>query len=103
MTGGKVGVTTGLFKIVKNDDQLASVLGHEIAHVTAKHVDERLSQQLAVSTIGTVGMIGAGVGGASLLSVEALQSAYGLSTTVGALAFDRAKEKEADYIGLMYM
>ena len=43
---------TGLFKIVKNDDQLASVIAHEIAHVTAKHVHEKLSQEMAVSTVG---------------------------------------------------
>jgi predicted Zn-dependent protease len=103
MAGGKVGVFTGLFKIVKNDDQLASVLAHEIAHVTAKHVHEKLSQELAVNTVGTVGILGAGIGGAGLLTTTALQSAYGLSTGIGALAFDRQKEKEADLIGLMYM
>jgi predicted Zn-dependent protease len=103
MAGGKVGVFTGLFKIVKNDDQLASVLGHEIAHVTAKHVHEKLSQELAMNTVGTVGMLGAGLGGASLLTTEALGSAYGLTTAVGGLAFDRKKEKEADHIGLIYM
>src|SRR5581483_5518551 len=57
MAGGKVGVFAGLFKIVKNDDQLASVSGHEIAHVTAKHVHEQLSRELAVNTVGTVGML----------------------------------------------
>jgi predicted Zn-dependent protease len=103
MAGGKVGVFSGLFKIVKNDDQLASVLAHEIAHVTAKHVHEKLSEQLAVQTVGTVGMIGGMAGGASLLTVDALTQAYGITTTVGGLAFDRKKEKEADYIGLMYM
>ncbi|HVS51262.1 MAG TPA: M48 family metallopeptidase [Opitutaceae bacterium] len=103
MAGGKVGVFTGLFKIVKNDDQLASVLAHEIAHVTAKHVHEKLSEQLAAQTVGTVGMLGGMAGGASLLTVDALGQAYGITTTVGGLAFDRKKEKEADYIGLMYM
>lgn len=103
MAGGKVGVFTGLFKIVKNDDQLASVIAHEIAHVTAKHIHEKLSQELAVQTIGTVGMLGAGLGGAGYITQAALGSAYGITTTVGGYAFDRKKEKEADYIGLMYM
>lgn len=103
MAGGKVGVFTGLFKIVKNDDQLASVIAHEIAHVTAKHIHEKLSQDLAVQTIGTVGMLGAGLGGAGYITTAALSQAYGITTTVGELAFDRKKEKEADYIGLMYM
>lgn len=103
MAGGKVGVFTGLFKIVKNDDQLASVIAHEIAHVTAKHIHEKLSQELAVQTVGTVGMLGAGLGGAGYITTAALGQAYGITTTVGGLAFDRKKEKEADYIGLMYM
>ena len=103
MAGGKVGVFSGLFKIARNDDQLASVIAHEIAHVTAKHVHEKLSQEMAVSTIGAVGMIGGMASGASLLTVDALSQAYGITTTVGGLAFDRGKEKEADYIGLMYM
>jgi predicted Zn-dependent protease len=103
MAGGKVGVFTGLFKIVKNDDQLASVIAHEIAHVTAKHIHEKLSQELAVNTVGTVGILGAGLGGAGLLTTTALQSAYGITSDIGGAAFDRKKEKEADYIGLMYM
>ena len=103
MAGGKVGVFTGLFKIAKNDDQLASVIAHEIAHVTCKHVHEKLSRELAVQTVGVVGMVGGMASGASLLTVDMLGQAYGLSTGLGGLAFDRAKEKEADYVGLMYM
>lgn len=103
MAGGKVGVFTGLFKIAKNDDQLASVIAHEIAHVTAKHVHEKLSRELAVQTVGVVGMVGGMASGASMLTVDLLGQAYGLTTGLGGLAFDRSKEKEADYVGLMYM
>ncbi len=103
MAGGKVGVFSGLFKIVKNDDQLASVIAHEIAHVTAKHIHERLSQQMLISggSVATgVAMMGTGVGS---LGTVAVMQAYGISTGAAALAYDRSKEKEADYIGLMYM
>jgi metalloendopeptidase OMA1, mitochondrial len=103
MAGGKVGVFSGLFKIAKTDDELASVIAHEIAHVTAKHVHEKLSRELAVSTVGTVGMIGGMAGGVSGLTVGALSEVYGLTTGLSGFAFDRAKEKEADYVGLMYM
>jgi predicted Zn-dependent protease len=103
MAGGKVGVFTGLFKIAKTDDELASVIAHEIAHVTAKHVHEKLSRDLAVSTVGTVGMVGGLAGGASGIAVSALSDVYGLTTGISGFAFDRAKEKEADYVGLMYM
>jgi len=103
MAGGKVGVFSGLFKIAKTDDELASVIAHEIAHVTAKHVHEKLSRELAVSTVGAVGMLGGLAGGASGLTVDLLSQAYGLTTGISGFAFDRAKEKEADYVGLMYM
>src|SRR5215207_678786 len=103
MAGGKVGVFSGLFKIAKTDDELASVIAHEIAHVTAKHVHEKLSRELAVGTVGAVGTIGGIAGGASGLTVNALSEVYGLTTGISGFAFDRAKEKEADYVGLMYM
>ncbi len=103
MAGGKVGVFSGLFKIARNDDQLALVIAHEIAHVTAKHVHEKLSRELAVSTVGTVGSLGGMAGGVSGLTVSALSQVYGLTTGISGFAFDRAKEKEADYVGLMYM
>lgn len=103
MAGGKVGVFTGLYKIAENDDQLASVLAHEIAHVTAKHIHQRLSQDMLVQTGGVVGSVALLGTGANLLTVDAIQQVYGLSTGVTGLAFDRAKEKEADYIGLIYM
>lgn len=103
MAGGKVGVFSGLLKIAKTDDELAAVIAHEIAHVTAKHINQKLSQQLAVNTVGVVGSIGMGVAGTPWLTAAALESAYGLSAGVGVLAYDRKKEKEADFIGMMYM
>ena len=103
MAGGKVGVFMGLFKIVENDDQLASVISHEIAHVTAKHVHENLSQQLALQTGGMIGSVALMGSGASLLTESAIMSAYGLGTDLSGAAFDRKKEAEADHIGLMYM
>ena len=103
MAGGKVGVFTGLFQIVHNDDQLASVLAHEIAHVAAKHVNERLSQGMAIQGGGLiVGGIMSTTGAGSLTS-NAVLEAYGLTTGITATGFDRKKEKEADHIGVIYM
>src|SRR5215216_3326112 len=103
MAGGKVGVFTGLFKIIDNDDQLASVLAHEIAHVTAKHIHQRLSQDMLVNTGGLLGSVALAGSGAGSLTSAAILEGYGLTTGVTGLAFDRAKEKNADYIGLIYM
>src|SRR5512140_3205905 len=41
LPGGKIGVFTGLLKVVRNDDQLAAVIAHEIAHALAHHTSER--------------------------------------------------------------
>lgn len=103
MPGGKVGVFTGLFKIIKNDDQLASVLAHEIAHVAAHHSHERLSQAMGAQfgqlLVGGVLMST----GAAAVPSQVIMDAYGLSATGVTLAYDRRKEKEADEIGIIYM
>jgi metalloendopeptidase OMA1, mitochondrial len=103
MAGGKVGVFAGLFKIAQNDDQLASVIAHEIGHVTAKHVHEQLSQEMAINTGGMLGGVALMGTGAGYLTQEAILSAYGLGTGLTGRAFDRKKEMEADHIGLIYM
>ena len=46
MPGGKVAVYTGIFKVAKTENDLAVVVGHEIAHISAGHSNERVSQQL---------------------------------------------------------
>lgn len=103
MPGGKVAVYSGLFKIIENDDQLASVLAHEIAHVAARHTHERFSQAMLAQT-GSYALQGAMVGsGSSIYGTNAILQAYGLGAGIGVIAFDRGKEQEADQIGLMYM
>jgi predicted Zn-dependent protease len=101
MAGGKVGVFSGLFRIVENNDQLASVLAHEIGHVAARHVNERLSQQMAIRGGGL--LVGAATGVAGSLTSAAVLEAYGFTTGLTAVSFYRKKEAEADHIGLMYM
>ncbi len=95
LPGGKIGVNTGLFRVVQNADQLAVVIAHEIAHVTARHSAERMTQQMAINA----GLIGVGAatspGAADLLAQAA---------TLGVvLPFSRTQEREADEIGLIYM
>ncbi|MBI3509920.1 MAG: M48 family metallopeptidase [Bacteroidetes bacterium] len=101
MPGGKVVVYNALLPITKDEDGLAVVLGHEIAHAIARHGNERMSEQLAIQ-----------MGGVALnvaLSTQAEQTAnifnqvYGASTTLGALAYSRKHETEADKLGLCFM
>lgn len=99
MPGGKIAVFSGIFDVAKTDDELAVVLGHEIAHVTAKHVNEKLSRQMLVNA-GGIGLL-AGTGGT--LTGLAVLTAYKSETGMYGLSFDRNKETEADHIGLIYM
>jgi len=73
LPGGKIGVLTGLLEVVKNDDQLAAVIAHEVAHALAHHASERLARNQVVG--------------------------HGLQS----LSYNREQELEADHIGMFFM
>ncbi len=101
LPGGKVFFYTGILKITENDDQIATVMGHEIAHALARHGAERLSMQ-------TAGNVGAQVL-ATALNIPAqyqglYSQAYGITSQVGMiLPYSRKFEHEADQIGIYLM
>lgn len=98
--GKKIGVHTGLLKVAKNQDQLATVIGHEIGHVLAKHSSERMSIQfVSESSQQLVGaLIGQGAG------QQAVMAALGLGSQFGVLMpYGRLQESESDNIGLRLM
>ncbi|MGK2740148.1 M48 family metallopeptidase [Tepidicaulis sp. LMO-SS28] len=102
LPGGKVGFYEGIFDRFENDDHLATVMGHEVAHVTARHSAERYSQQLAAG----IGMTAAAValeagdvqGGAEIAAVLGMGVQFGIL-----LPYSRQHETEADILGLRYM
>jgi predicted Zn-dependent protease len=101
LPGGKIGVHTGLFQVARNQDQLATVLGHEVAHVLAQHANERVSTQFAAQTGLTAVQVLAG--GASPAQQQLL-GLLGVGAQVGViLPFSRAQEREADLLGLDLM
>ncbi|MDN3611612.1 M48 family metallopeptidase [Vibrio ostreicida] len=103
LPGGKIGVYTGLLKVANNSDQLAAVIGHEIAHVLAEHGNERLSQsQLADAGIKLTG-VAIGSSGYAQYQQTAL-AALGLGVQYGVLLpYGRTQESEADILGLEIM
>ena len=102
LPGGKVAVYTGIFPIAKDEDGLAVVIGHEVAHALARHGAERMSTGMALQAAGTAVAIAAGTQGAA--TQQAVMAAYGLGAQVGvALPFSRSQESEADRIGLILM
>ncbi|CAN5312771.1 M48 family metallopeptidase [soil metagenome] len=100
LPGGHVGVTTGLIKLVDNDDQLAAVIGHEAGHVVAHHAAERESQTVASSVLLTV--LGAAAG--STDAARAINSYGATGAKYGfLLPFSRKQELEADRLGVDFM
>ncbi|MBQ4888984.1 M48 family metallopeptidase [Shewanella sp. MMG014] len=102
--GGHVGVHTGLFLHADTESELASVLAHEITHVTQRHLARSLEAQDKSSTATIVGMLGA-----ILLTIAAPQAGMAALATTQALStqarinFTRLHEREADRIGMQIL
>jgi predicted Zn-dependent protease len=102
LPGGKVAVYSGLFKYAANDAELAAVMGHEIAHVIARHGAERMSHQMALQVGGAIAA--AFMQESQVQNMDLWMQAYGVAANVGAiLPYSRKHEYEADYLGLLYM
>ena len=101
LPGGKIGVHTGLLSVAVTQAQLATVLGHEVSHVLARHGNERVSQ----STLAQSGMLFAQILiGADTPEKQELFGLLGLGMQYGVLMpFSRAQESEADEIGILLM
>jgi predicted Zn-dependent protease len=100
MPGGKVCFYTGLIELSENDDQLAAVMGHEIAHAVAKHGNERMSQQMAVAGIANLASMSQGENSQALSIFDVVFSG---TSTLGMLKFSRVHETESDKMGLVFM
>jgi len=101
MPGGKVVFYTGILPICANDDGLAVVMGHEVAHAVARHGNERMSQGLAVQ-LGGIGL-GVALRDKPELTQSVFNQAYGIGSTLGMLKYSRKHESEADKMGLVFM
>lgn len=101
LPGRKIGVHAGLLAVADDQDQLASVIGHEVGHVMAQHANERMSQNFAAGTVLSGAQIALGDGSPEN---RALLGALGLGTQFGVLLpFSRSHESEADLIGIELM
>lgn len=102
MPGGKIVVYEGLMELVVSEDELAVVVGHEVAHAVAKHSNERMSQQMLAEYGAQI--LGAAVSQKSEMVQSMAAQVYGLGAQYGlALPFSRKHELEADYMGLILM
>lgn len=101
LPGGKIGVYTGMLDVAENQHQLATVIGHEIAHVQANHSNARISTTYATQAGLMLVQVLAGATGPEK---QQLLGLLGLGAQVGVLLpYGRSQESEADVLGLEYM
>ena len=102
--GGVIGVHTGLLLYAQNEDELATVLAHEIAHLSQRHFSRRVEQQQKQQPLTMAGLLASAVliattGGAGLAAMTATQAA----ALDAQLRYSRSAEQEADRIGMQTM
>ncbi len=94
--GGRITFYSGIInKLNLTDDEIAAIMGHEIAHAVREHGRERVSQAMAQNAIANVALAAAGAG-----SAQSIDAANQIMQYVLVLPNSRQNEKEADAIGL---
>ena len=102
MPGGKIAVYTGMLDVTKNNDGLAAVMGHEIAHAVAKHSVERASRGVLLNTGTQIVDILSG-GALSKINRTTGMNTVGMLSQIGIMnPFNRKQESEADYLGMIF-
>ncbi len=105
MPGGYIGVNRGLIVLTQSESELASVLSHEMAHVTQRHLARMQDNKLADGLLMAAGIIAAAAAAAAGNSDVASGAIYAASSLPYAkkLAYTRDFEREADRMGMQYL
>lgn len=102
LPGGKVFVYTGILSLTTSNDELAAVMGHEIAHALLRHGGERMSSAMMAQIAGQAGAIAIGASTNSPAATQAFGQLYGIGAQVGVLLpHSRLQESEADEVGMI--
>jgi predicted Zn-dependent protease len=99
LPGGFFFVNSGLILKADSEAELAGVMGHEIAHVAARHGTRSATK----GQLAQIGMLATAIAIPYGWTGYAVQQGAGLAIPMGFLAFSRANEREADHLGLQYM
>jgi len=102
LPGGKVAVYSGLLPVARDEEGIAVVMGHEIAHALARHGAERMSQGMLANLGGQA--LSVALAKQPAATQQVYSQAYGVGVTLGVLLpYSRGQESEADHIGLILM
>lgn len=102
LPGGKIGVYDGMLRLASSDEELAAVIGHEIAHNEARHAAQRVNSQTATK-VG-IDIASAALGAANVGPPDTIAGLLGVGAQYGVLLpYSRNQELEADRLGLTYM
>jgi len=103
--GGYIYIFTGLIQEVTSESQLAGVIGHELAHVSQRHVAQRIEKQKTVGMLAMAGVLAgaligiAGGSGSGQAAQAMIMGSQGLATTA-MLGYSQDDEREADHVGM---
>ena len=101
LPGGKISFTRGLLTQMTNEAQMASVLGHEVGHVTARHSAAGMSRQKvagALTAVGAAALEVAGVQGSELIMQGGM-----IAKNLVLQKYSRDQERQSDHLGMQYM
>lgn len=102
MPGGKVVFYTGILPIAQDENGVAAIMGHEIAHAVARHGNERLSHMLMQMAGGVA--LDVAMRDKPEETRQLIFTAYGVGSTIaGVLPYSRLHETEADKLGMIFM
>ena len=104
LPGGKVAVYTGLLGYMRNEAELAAVVGHEMGHIIARHGEERMSQKMIAGLVVQGGSTAIGLSDMEPETQGLAVAALGAGASIGVLLpYSRQHEYEADHLGATYM
>ena len=104
MPGNKVGVYRGITELTENDDQLASVMGHELGHVAGRHAAERMSVAMGAQLAMVAGQVAVAQSESLRRYGREISALGGIAMQFGVvLPYSRKHELESDRLGVDYM
>ena len=103
---GYIFINSGLLMAMDNEEELAGILGHEIAHVNARHISQKIERSKKIGWARMAGMAAGvlmGVAGAGGDASQAVMQGSQAAAATAELSYSRENEMQADQLGLIYL